>query len=237
MLSASRPIRVVAVDDHFLTLEGIKSILQRSVFIEVVGVGRSGEDIFKLVEALNPDVMVLDVEMPADSNDPNSSFQLMNALPMLTQRFPNTKYLIVSQYVTHSLLECAISVGVHGYLLKNDALTLELSDAIKFVFESNETPLKEQNIDASLKRPYISNLIRKKFHATSRGNSLFTQRQMEIIYCILKNPNFTSDEIGDSLALSGATVRNHLSTIFNHLGVKNLNACILELLRKGIVTI
>ncbi|RMH39084.1 MAG: response regulator, partial [Gammaproteobacteria bacterium] len=99
------PIRVVAVDDHFLVRAGIRSILDGEGAISLVGEGECGADIHRLVQEHRPDVILLDLNIPATvpgngGGDEPDVFMVFPAIARLRRDFPETKVIILSQYNT-----------------------------------------------------------------------------------------------------------------------------------------
>jgi DNA-binding NarL/FixJ family response regulator len=106
------PLGVVVVDDHHLVRRGIRMLLTREADIEVIAEAEDGREAVELVEQLEPDVVVIDVEMP--------NLDGIAATRQIQQVAPHTKTVVVSLYGGASLVEMAMNSGACGYVLKAD---------------------------------------------------------------------------------------------------------------------
>ena len=119
-------IRTVVIDDHELLRSGIGVILKRSANMEVVGGAATGSEGMKAIEEHSPDVVVLDVKLP-DANG-------IELTKEISQRWPETKVLVISADLLKYLIDQAVSAGAHGAMLK-ESVYAELIDAIQSVYE------------------------------------------------------------------------------------------------------
>ncbi|MBE9043120.1 response regulator [Pleurocapsales cyanobacterium LEGE 10410] len=117
-------IRVLIVDDQKMIREGLKALIKAENDIEIIGVAENGEHAVKQVESLNPDVILMDMEMP--------DMDGMEATKVICQRFPNVKVLVLSTFDTEEYVARSLSSGAMGYLLKGTPAK-ELTDAIRSV--------------------------------------------------------------------------------------------------------
>jgi DNA-binding NarL/FixJ family response regulator len=118
-----KTIRVVIADDHSLARRGIRSILEKSGWIEVVGEARDGEEALALVEQLHPDVLVLDYEMPRLNG-------LQVAAHLQKVKSP-VRILFVSAYMSQHFTRQVYKVGAAGFVSK-DVIP---SDLVKVVHD------------------------------------------------------------------------------------------------------
>ena len=125
-------IRVCIVDDHPMVTEGIQSILESYDDIEVAGTLTNGQDAVDQVQALAPDVMLLDLNMPGISG--------LNATEMILEKRPETRILILSMHDSPEYISTALSHGAKGYILK-DVPTEEIRTAIDTVMGGGAIPL------------------------------------------------------------------------------------------------
>ena len=122
--SATRLIRVLIVDDQKMIREGLKALVKAEDDIEIIGVAENGEHAVKQVESLNPDVVLMDMEMPGMNG--------MEATKLICQKFPDVKVLVLSTFDTQEYVARSLSSGAMGYLLKGTPAK-ELTDAIRSV--------------------------------------------------------------------------------------------------------
>ena len=122
--SSENTIRVLIVDDQKMIREGLKALVKTESDIEIVGVAENGEHAVKQVESLQPEVVLMDMEMPGMNG--------MEATKMICQRFPDVKVLVLSTFDTQEYVSRSLSSGAMGYLLKGTPAK-ELTDAIRSV--------------------------------------------------------------------------------------------------------
>ena len=121
---AEDTITVLIVDDQKMIREGLKALVKTENDIEIVGVAENGEHAVKQVESLNPNVVLMDMEMPGMDG--------MEATKLICQRFPDVKILVLSTFDTQEYVSRSLSAGAMGYLLKGTPAK-ELTDAIRSV--------------------------------------------------------------------------------------------------------
>ncbi|MBS4206542.1 response regulator transcription factor [Bacillus sp. FJAT-50079] len=185
-------IRIVIAEDQRLLRGALGALLDFEEDIEVVGQAENGEEALKLVLDLQPDICVMDIEMP-----------LMSGLEVATelkQRASNCKVIILTTFARPGYFERAVKAGVHGYLLKDGSIE-ELAESIRRVIQG--------------KREFAHELIMNSYH---EDNPL-TEREIDILR--LAAAGKTSKEISKERFLSAGTVRNYMSEIIQKLDCKN----------------
>ncbi|UOQ45719.1 response regulator transcription factor [Halobacillus salinarum] len=221
--------RIVLIDDHKLFREGVKRILDFESSFEVVAEGDDGSQAVDLIEQYNPDVVLMDINMP-DKNG-------VEATADLIKRFPELKVIILSihddeNYVTH-----ALKTGAQGYLLKemdSDALI----DAIKVVSEGGSYlhPKVTHNLVAEYRRlsenkgsnAYRTVEYRKPLH-------LLTRRECEVLQ-LLADGN-SNRGVAESLYISEKTVKNHVSNILQKMNVNDRTQAVVTAIKNGWVEV
>ena len=121
---AEDTIKVLIVDDQKMIREGLKALVKTEEDIEIIGVAENGEHAVKQVESLQPNVVLMDMEMPGMNG--------MEATKLICQRFPDVKILVLSTFDTQEYVSRSLSAGAMGYLLKGTPAK-ELTDAIRSV--------------------------------------------------------------------------------------------------------
>src|SRR5574341_2216025 len=104
------PIKVLIADDHALFREGLRMLLTQESGIQVVGEATQGDEALSMAEALEPDILLLDIRMPKVDG--------LTVLPKIREKSPRTKVLIVSAFFEDDLIIEAMQNGAKGYLLK-----------------------------------------------------------------------------------------------------------------------
>lgn len=197
-------IRLVLVDDHEVVRLGLMTLLEDLPWIRVVAEAGNTATAIQAVDAHRPDVVVMDIRMPGESG--------IDACREITRRWPETKVVMLTSFADDELIFRAIQAGASGYVLKqvgNQALINAL-DAVRRG-EALLDPIVTQRVLAWVRQS-----------GTDRQAAAFkalSGREMEILAEVAKGKS--NPEIAIVLSLSEKTVRNHVSTILNKLGVAN----------------
>ncbi|WP_020059769.1 response regulator transcription factor [Bacillus sp. 123MFChir2] len=185
-------IRIIIAEDQRMLRGALGALLDLEDDIEVVGQAENGEEALKLIETLQPDISIMDIEMPIQSG-------LDVAETLRKQKLP-CKVMILTTFARPGYFERAMKANVHGYLLK-DSPSEDLAAAIRNVM--NE------------KREISPELM---FGLWQEQNPL-TDREKEVL--LLAKEGKTTNEIAKTLYLSSGTVRNYISDILTKLDAKN----------------
>ena len=211
------PIRVLLAEDHIITRQGIRRVLEDEKDLEVIGEAGDGEEAVQLGASLQPDVVIMDIAMPRLNG--------IEATNQLKQTCPATAVLILTAYQDDEYVFGLLSVGAAGYLLKTISGD-RLVEAIRAV-----------NKGESVLDPIITHKVMEHFRAHDNGaksetpSPLLTKREMAIMK--LASEGMSNKNIADELKLSRRTVEGHLRTIFNKLGVGSRIEAVLYGLKKG----
>lgn len=116
--------RVLIVDDHAFIRRGVQSILQAFPEWELCGEASNGADAIRLVEALNPDIVLMDVTMPGING--------IDATRIIRQAYPSVRVVLLTLHESSEILRSGFRAGANGYLLKADAED-ELTKAMRVV--------------------------------------------------------------------------------------------------------
>lgn len=209
-------VQVVIVDDHVMVREGIKQLLEMDGDIRIIGEASDGEEGIRVVEKTDPDVILLDVNMPK-----------MNGLEMLQKMKENgirRKVLILTIHNEVEYLLKAIEIGVNGYVLKDSELAV-LRKAIFSVYHG------ENYI-----QPSLAPLLMKRLDSSVDENEEgLTKREMEVLKLIAEG--LFNKEIADKLSISEKTVKNHVSNIFRKINVSDRTQAAVYAIKSGFVEI
>jgi len=215
-------IRVVLVDDHALFREGIRRLLSQEEDIEVVGEAGNGLEAVAVARATAPDIILMDVVMPRLNG--------IEATKQIKRTNPTTAVLVLSAYSDDRYILGLLEAGTAGYLLKH-ASGQELVQAIRAVY-AGESVLHPA-ITARL-LAMVAHSATGRGTNTDRGAAL-TQREMDVLRLAARG--HSNKEIALELSLSLPTVKAHLVSIFNKMGVGSRTEAILGALRRGWVAI
>lgn len=205
-----KPIRVVIVDDHKAIVWGLERLVDSAQpRMQVVGTANSRTDMLAVVADSKPDVILLDLDLNGDN--------ATDALPDL-QRLSNAKVLVLTGARDPELQQEAIVKGAHGIVGKDESADV-LLHAIERV-HAGEVWLNRMMMAKVLGTLTSSARAPKQDPNATRIASL-TQRERQIIQAVLKNRGSKSTEIAESLHISEHTLRNHLTVIYEKLGLRN----------------
>jgi DNA-binding NarL/FixJ family response regulator len=200
-------IRLLLVDDQSLVRQGLQAMLSLEADLEVVGTAENGEVAVQQVEALQPDVVLMDVRMP-----------IMNgkeATAIIVQRFPAVKVLVLSTYDDDRDIADAMRAGAKGYLLK-DMPSEELAESIRFVARGY-TQLAPGLMEKMLGQPAKAEPEREPPDLTKLEQ--LTAREREVLHLIATGA--TNREIASQLYIAEGTVKTYVTSLFNRLNFKN----------------
>lgn len=200
-------IRLLLVDDESLIRDGIKAMLSCEPDLQVVGTADNGVTAIQQVEALQPDVVLMDIRMPEMDG--------REATQAITQRFPNIKVLVLSTFADDRYIADSIRVGAKGYLLK-DMPSEELAGVIRFV-HLGYTQLAPGLLEKLIAQTPSSNL--NDSQSAPAVASGLTPRERDILRLI--GTGATNREIAQQLFISEGTVKSYITSIFNRLNMKN----------------
>jgi len=196
-------IRLLLVDDNEFVSEGMQAILNLESDLDVVGVAKNGQDAIQQVEALKPDVVLMDIRMPVMDG--------IEATRIICQQFSNSKVVALSTFDNDDYVSQAIEAGAKGYLLK-DMPKEELAQLIRLVDRGYSV------IVDRLREKMDSNVANSTGDTKTEPSELvgLTPKEREVFYLIAKD-GYTNSEIAEKLNIKEGTVKNHVTSIFNRL--------------------
>ena len=210
------PIRVMIADDHSLIREGLRQLLEFDGSIKVVGEASNGEECLIKLEKFNPEVLLLDINMP-----------VKNGIEVLKQMKADQSQIKVLILTVHNELEyliSAVDIGVDGYILK-DSESSELKNAIRVV-RDGENYIQPKLI------PAMNNKLINRDADKDKIASL-TNRELEVLVQVANG--MFNKEIATSLNISERTVKNHISNIFNKIDVSDRTQAAVFAIKNNII--
>jgi len=214
-----RSIRVLLVDDHALVREGIRALLELQNDIDVVGEASDGREAVQKVQALTPDVVVMDISMPSMGG--------IEATRQIVKENPSARVVILSRHDNLSYARFLLQAGASGYVPKK-AVSAELAAAIRAVY-AGEVFL-HPSIAKAIAQDYLQ-LVQSE-HKTDAYERL-TEREKEILQLLAEG--YSSRQIAERLYLTVKTVLNHRKNIMEKLGVDNAAQLIKYAIKIGLV--
>ena len=197
-------IRIVIAEDQGMLLGAMKSLLSMEDDMEVVGLAKNGEEAVELVASLQPDICIMDIEMPVKTG--------LDAAEEL--RGSDCKIIILTTFARPGYFERARKAGVRGYLLKDSPIE-DLVNSIRIIMDG--------------RRIYAPELV--DFVYEDDSENPLTERESQVLELVAEGK--TTKEIAAELFLSAGTVRNYISTILDKLGVGNRIEAIARFKEKG----
>lgn len=195
-------IRIIIADDHTLLRDGLRALFASVPDIEVIGEAESGADAISKAEQLQPDVILMDIQMPGING--------IQATRQIVSKQPEIGVIVVTMYKDDDSVFAAMRAGARGYILKG-ADQDEMLRAIRAVASGE-----------ALFGPEIATRLVNFFSSPQADLSPqafpeLTSREHEVLELIAKGLN--NQVIANRLSISEKTVRNHISNIFNKLQV------------------
>jgi two-component system, NarL family, response regulator LiaR len=222
-------IRVLLADDHILLRQGTAELLQHEPDIEIAGEASNGEEALRLAKALKPDVIIMDIRMPALSG--------LEATRRIRSEYPKIQILILTAYEDEQYIFSLLQAGASGYLLK----TAPIGDLVRAIREvcQGESPLAPsiaRKVVARLNRgntvPQADPLAEPSEDA---GVESLTAREVEILQYLARGSS--NRDIAETLFISERTVQAHMTNIFSKMHVSSRLEAVLKAIRLGWLTI
>ena len=211
-------IRVMITDDHLIVREGLRLILETADDIEVVGEATDGAECLRLVPELNPDVILMDLQMPRMDG--------ITAIEHLRKQHPEIAIVILTTYNEDDLMIRGLQLGACGYLLK-DTSRESLLDTIQAAAKG-ETLLKLE-ILARVLAPQAP----PKLASVAKNESTLTERELEVLQSAARGER--NKEIAFKLGITERTVKAHLQSIYQKFGVDSRAAAVAVAAQKGLL--
>ena len=216
-------IRVVLADDHPVVRAGVRTFLEKEPDLQVVGEIALGSEVETLTSHWQPDVLVLDVNMPG--LDP------VAATRRLKEQVPTLRILVLTAYDDDAYVTGLLAAGAMGYLLKEEALET-LVAAIRAVARGESW--LSQRIAGRLARRAVARVEGAEADEHIRSEPL-TSREREVLHLLALG--LSNDEIAGRLVISRRTVQNHVSNIYSKLGLASRAEAVLYAIRHGIADV
>ena len=200
-------IKLLICEDQTLMRQGLVTILGLEPGLEVVGEAGDGREAVQKVQALNPDIVLMDVQMPGMDG--------VEATRLITSQFPNSRVIILTTFDYEEYVFEGVKAGALGYLLK-DTPAPELINTIKRVYAG------ERFIQPAVASKLLFEFARAEHRSSPDRTEVsepLTERETAIIGRLAQG--MSNREVADDLALAEGTVKNHVSNILSKLHAAN----------------
>ena len=210
-------IRVLLCDDHTILRDGLRNLLNAEPDIEVVGEAADGQQAIELIEELQPDVTIMDINMPGLNG--------VDAVERLTARDPNLRILMLTMYNHDEYLFRTIRAGARGYLLKDSPVS-EVIEAIRKVMTGGSVLHPE--LTNKLLESYRGQTAEPEEHADK-----LSSREQQVLAAVVNG--LSNKEIAEQLFITETTVKLHVTNIYRKLGVKSRSQAIMKAVKEKLV--
>ena len=218
MTVATRAARVLIADDQTLFRAGLARLLSEDPRLEVVGQALEGQDAVAQAAKLKPDVVLMDLKMPGVDG--------IEATRQITEADPNIKVLILTTFETDSNVIQALKAGASGYVLKDSSADAIASSVVAIT--------SGERVMASA----VANRVLEMLTGASTPKEFYdglTNREIEILKMLANG--MANKQIAYRLKISEKTVRNHVSNMYEKLGIYDRSQAVLYAVRKGLVEV
>ena len=221
MMIFTDEINILLAEDHLITRQGIRRLLESEADLKVVGEAGNGEEAVQLVREMEPDVVIMDIAMPRLNG--------IEATRQIKLIRPKTAVLILTAYDDDEYIFGLLEAGAAGYLLKTIGGD-ELIQAIRAVHKND--PVLDPKV---ARKVFDSFRSRGRSRVTAPAMEPLSDREMEILR--LAASGLGNKDIAEKLHLSRRTVEGNFRAVFNKLGVSSRLEAIMLAMRKGWVTL
>lgn len=211
------PIKVVLVDDHEMVRIGLAAVLETEQDIEIVGEAGNGEEGIRLVQEVNPDVVLMDLVM--DGMDG------IETTRRLTKLMPECKVIVLTSYLDDKKLYPVIEAGAFSYLLKTSRAS-EITEAIRAAKQGQ--PILESRVATKM-------MNRLRQPQKTNAHDELTDREMEVLRLIAQGKS--NQEVADTLFIGVKTVKSHVTNVLAKLEVDDRTQAAIYAIKHGLVDV
>ena len=213
-------IRVILADDHTVVRAGLRAVLSAAKDIEIIGEAKNGREALAMTERFNPDVVIMDLDMPEVDGTQATKEILAKGL--------TARVLILTMHSEDEYLIPLMEAGAAGYLVKS-AADRDLVDAVRAIAHG------EVYVRPSAARVLAKNLTKKDPAATEREQfEKLTQRERDVLRYVAQG--YSAPEIGEKLFISPKTVDTYKQRIQEKLGLTHRSDYVQLALKLGILS-
>ena len=216
MSENDEPIRTLLADDHAAVRQGVRQFLEADSGIQIIAEAADGTEALRLVREQQPQVAVLDIQMPGMTGIELTRLIRAERLPV--------GVLILTAFDDDPYVQAVLQAGANGYVLKT-ADAQDLIDAVKAVHEGRSV------LDPAIAQKLLARMTRPA-HSPDPGASL-TEREIEVLRLAAKG--YTNKAIGAQLDISDRTVQGHLAKVYDKLHAASRTEAVMRAVSLGLV--
>lgn len=204
---------ITIIDNRPLIAQALIEQFKAVNDMQVVAVGRTGEDIFPIADHWQPDIFIIATDLPQTVNNDVVRFQPIRILRILKCQYPDTRViLLVNKHIPVLAHLAAERLGVMGYILMQDPRITCIVDVIRHVLVGRMV--------------YSKSVQEERFTSAIQKQGL-SDTQIFILSAVATDPNLTQQQLADIVGITHGTLRNVMSQLFQACGVRNLTAAMM----------
>ena len=212
-------MEILIADDHQMYRKGLHDLIQENHPEVHIVEAQDGQEVLALVRRHQPDMILLDLEMP--------NLDGLDAIAFVRDKFPQIKIIVITMHEDQRFMDEAIERGVHGYLLKGDDEDnlVQAIDAVrkgKTFFGYHPTEAMQQEM-----------VRNRRFRRNFRKFRQLSDRELQILQLICQEK--TTRDIAEALSISARTVENHRNRLLEKCGTKNTAGLVIFAVRHNLI--
>lgn len=211
--------KIMIVDDHYVVREGLKLILETGEQFQVIAEAENGKQAVQMLEKQLPDIILMDLNMPVMGG--------LEAMQILKDRNCEVPVIILTTYNEDELMIKGLALGAKGYLLKDTSR--------ESLFRSIESAVRgETLLSSDMLEKVIQAKMQPKSESTTVSSKLaLTDKELMILQFVSKG--YKSKEIAAAMDVSERTIKAHLTSVYNKLGVDSRSQAVAIAMERGIL--
>jgi DNA-binding NarL/FixJ family response regulator len=220
-------ISILLVDDHPVVRQGLRSMLETDVHLDIVAEAENGEDALRKVDECSPQVVLIDIHMPVMDG--------LTATRRIKEKFPRTSVIVLTLYNNEQYVIEAVKAGAAGYLLKN-ASREEISRTIREVSKGGlliKTTMLQKALAGAVEGGAVALDYRGKPWGAEADFEALSAREREVLKLLVEG--MTNKDIGARLYITEDTAKKHVQNIIYKLQVSDRTQAAVKAIRLGLV--
>ncbi|MFC2107344.1 response regulator [Bacteroidota bacterium] len=215
-----KKIKILIVEDHEVVIKGIKALLVPYEELEIVGFALEAKDAQIKVEDLQPDVIIMDINLPEVSG--------IELTKIITEKYPDVKVVYYTSHVDEELITQGFEAGAYGYVPKNFS-TEELIEAIHMVHSG------QKFMKGIVSEKFLSSYLKSEKEKKLQQDIPLSDRELEVLKFI--SEGYSNKIIADRLFISIRTVETHKHNLMKKLKIYSTAELVIYAIHNGIIKI